>query len=179
MSILTADRSGRVALERDHVITARERHAWVREGGLSYPSRAIRTYDFLYIRNYEPDRWPAGDPPIYGDVDCHDLHYEAPTKEYIMRYRDDPDVQRLFKLSFGKRPGQELYDLRSDPHQLHNVAEEPEYGEAGLELSARLEAYLKETGDPRATGEEPLWDSYTYYGGKEPHPRENAPIPKR
>ena len=27
-----------------------------------YPVRAIRTREFLYVRNYEPDRWPAGNP---------------------------------------------------------------------------------------------------------------------
>ncbi len=176
ISILTAGRAGRIAPDRDHVITARERHAWVREGGLSYPSRAIRTYDFLYIRNYEPDRWPGGDPPLYGDIDCHDLHYEAPTKEYMMRHRHDPEVRRLFGLAFGKRPARELYDLRNDPHQMNNVAEEPEYREARLKVAAQLQAYLERTGDPRATGEEPMWDSYPYYGNKEPHPREGAPI---
>ena len=34
----------------------------------------IRTRDYLYIRNYQPDRWPAGDYRVvtnedYGDVD--------------------------------------------------------------------------------------------------------------
>ncbi|UCH63469.1 MAG: sulfatase [Fidelibacterota bacterium] len=179
MDILSTDRSGRVTPGRDHVVTARERHAWVRVDGLGYPSRALRTYDFLYIRNYEPDRWPAGDPPMYGDIDCRDLRYEAPTKEYLMRHRDDPAVQRLFEMSFGKRPTEELYDLRSDPHQMRNVAQEPEYRKARLELSARLKAYLEETGDPRATNQEPLWDSYPYYGSREFRPREGAPLPKQ
>ena len=31
----------------------------------SYPARAVRTEQFLYIRNYRPDRWPAGDPEMY------------------------------------------------------------------------------------------------------------------
>ena len=109
--------------------------------------------------------------PVYPD-----LHYEAPTKEYMMRHRHDPEVRRLFGLAFGKRPAHELYDLRNDPHQMNNVAEEPEYREARLKVAAQLQAYLERTGDPRATGEEPMWDSYPYYGNKEPHPREGAPI---
>lgn len=40
----------------------RERHANVRRGDLSYPVRAIRMNDYLYIRNFRADRWPAGDP---------------------------------------------------------------------------------------------------------------------
>ena len=48
-----------------------------------YPSRAIRTHRWLYIVNYEADRWPAGDPDfdaepegIYGDINA------GPTKSY-------------------------------------------------------------------------------------------------
>src|SRR6185436_20433148 len=50
---------------RDRVFIERERHANVRQGDLSYPVRAIRTRDYLYIRNFRPDRWPAGDPQQY------------------------------------------------------------------------------------------------------------------
>src|SRR5262249_2574460 len=60
---------------RDKVFLERERHANVRRGDLSYPVRAVRTKDFLYVRNFRPDRWPAGDPEMYfavgdfGDID--------------------------------------------------------------------------------------------------------------
>ena len=53
----------------------RERHANVRQGNLSYPASAIRTKDYLYISNFRPDRWPAGDPQLdvavgpFGDID--------------------------------------------------------------------------------------------------------------
>jgi N-sulfoglucosamine sulfohydrolase len=53
---------------RDHVLTGKERHVPGQEapdlGGT--PMRAIRTRDFLYIRNFRPDRWPAGTP----DAEC-------------------------------------------------------------------------------------------------------------
>ena len=39
---------------RDQVFIERERHANVRRGDLSYPVRAIRTRDYLYIRNFRP-----------------------------------------------------------------------------------------------------------------------------
>ena len=29
---------------------------------LGYPARAIRTKEFLYVKNYHPNRWPLGDP---------------------------------------------------------------------------------------------------------------------
>ena len=38
------------------IFIERERHANVRHDNQSYPIRAIRTRDFLYIRNLRPDR---------------------------------------------------------------------------------------------------------------------------
>jgi hypothetical protein len=150
---------------RDHVVTARERHDWCRENGLGYPSRAIRTYDFLYVRNYEPDRWPAGSPVLsneseglYSDCD------RSATKDYMMAHHDDPDVRPLYRLAFAKRPAEELYDLQRDPHQMKNVASDVRYRAVKKRLAHRLEAHLKRTGDPRALGREALWDTYPYYG---------------
>ena len=54
---------------RDVVFLERERHANVRVGSTGYPTRAIRTRDFLYIRNFRPERWPVGDPQAYKDPD--------------------------------------------------------------------------------------------------------------
>src|SRR5207247_929343 len=47
---------------RDMVFVERERYANVRKGDLSYPVCVVRTKEFLYVRNFWPDRWPAGDP---------------------------------------------------------------------------------------------------------------------
>ena len=58
---LLAPTGGQIDPTRTEVITGRERHvAAAREGYLPYPSRALRTPDFLYIRNFAPDRWPLG-----------------------------------------------------------------------------------------------------------------------
>jgi len=171
MPLLRSDRSGRVDVTRDFVVTARERHANSRAGTLGYPSRAIRTYDYLYIRNYEPDRWPAGDPPDYGDVDSWDLSYTSPTKEHMMNNANDAAVRPFFNLCFEKRPAEELYDLRSDTFEVTNVLAAPppearkssaDYEAIRKQLSDLLDRYLKQTGDPRATGEKPPWDAYPF-----------------
>ena len=50
---------------RTWVITGRERHVEnAREGYLPYPMRALRTKDYVYIRNFAADRMPmeAADP---------------------------------------------------------------------------------------------------------------------
>jgi len=151
---------------REYAYTALERHDGCRMGGKGYPCRAIRTKDFLYIRNYEPSRWPSGDPDAkncaraipFGEVD------QSPTKKLLME--NDDKFQKYFQLAFGMRPSEELYDLKSDPGQMNNVALEPEYVQIKSDLNKRLMKYTADTGDPRALGKEAPWDYYPYYGYK-------------
>lgn len=162
-SLLPLLEGGRQA-GRDRVFLERERHAHVRRGNLSYPSRAVRTDDFLYIRNLRPDRWPAGDPEMvfavgaFGDID------EGPTKELLLARRSDAAVARFYHLATDKRPAEELYDLRKDPHQLDNVANRPEYARQKRSLRTALEGWMRETADPRLASDDDRWDSYPYFG---------------
>lgn len=148
------------AVPRDHVFLERERHADVRRGNLGYPIRAVRTKDYLYIRNLRPDRWPAGDPIVfrsvgdYGDIDG------TRTKVYMREHQDDPGVKELFRLSFKKRPREELYVLAEDPYEIDNVASRPEYAEIKAELSAKVDAWMEETGDPRVDPDNDVFDHY-------------------
>jgi len=82
-----------------------------------------------------------------------------------LKYRDDPKVARLFELAFGKRPAEELYDLRRDPDQLNNIADRAEYAKIKSKLAAVLVAELKATNDPRVLGKADAFDRYPYYGG--------------
>jgi len=149
---------------RERVFLERERHAQVRRGDLGYPVRAIRNKDFLYIRNIEPDRWPAGDPEMYvsvgpfGDIDG------GPTKDLLMQRRDDPAIAKYFALATAKRPEEELFDLRKDPQQLDNVAAKREYAAAKSDLRAALLKWMRETHDPRAANSVSPWDRYPYFG---------------
>jgi arylsulfatase A-like enzyme len=149
---------------RDRAFLERERHAQVRRGDLGYPARAMRTRDFLYIRNFHPDRWPAGDPEMYvsvgpfGDIDG------GPTKDLLLQKRDDPAIARYFKLATDKRPSEELYDLRKDPQQLINVADKAEYSRTKATMQQALLKWMRDTGDPRASGNVDPWDRYPYYG---------------
>jgi len=83
----------------------------------------------------------------------------------MLKYRNEPEVAGLFELAFGKRPAEELYDLRKDPGQLNNVAGEPEYATIKSKLAAALMSELKATKDPRVLGRGDLFDKYPYYGG--------------
>jgi arylsulfatase A-like enzyme len=149
---------------RNAVFLERERHANVRRGDLSYPARAIRTKDFLYIRNLRADRWPAGDPEMYfavgpfGDIDG------GPSKDVLLERPSDPYTGRYFALATAKRPAEELYELRKDPGQIENVAMRPELARARKELRAALDKWMRDTGDPRATADDDRWDTYPYFG---------------
>ena len=156
---------------RDFIVTARERHAYVREGGKGYGGRSLINQDFLYIKNYNPDYWPAGDPPLYGDVDAHMLHYPSPTKVYMLKHKEKPGVRALFDLAFEKRPEEELYDLRKDPYQLNNVAYEDAYAQTKTELSTQLNQYLTATEDPRVVGGEMKWKYGEYFAERDKTPR--------
>lgn len=152
------------AVPRDHVCIERERHANVRRGNLSYPIRGIRTREYLYLWNIRPDRWAAGDPRVYfavgdyGDVDG------SRAKAYILEHSEAPAVQPFFQLNFAKRPTEELYDLRSDPHQLENVAGQAEYAATQRDLRAQVERWMQATADPRVDPACDVWDSYPYFG---------------
>ena len=143
---------------------AMERHDGCRRGGKGYPCRAIRNAGFLYIKNYEPSRWPAGDPDAsvcaraipFGEVDS------SPTKSLLMD--EQKRYQRYYDLAFAKRPTEELYDLKTDPDQLNNVAGVAKYANTLTDLRVALRDYLVKTKDPRETGGDVLWDYYPYYG---------------
>lgn len=170
VNILNSEKSGIIEPERDFMVTARERHAFVREGGAGYGGRSIITKDFLYIRNYESEQWPAGDPPLYGDIDAHMLHYPSPTKMYMLMNREKEGVRELFDLAFGKRPAEELYDLRNDPDQMKNIAKLADYQETKKVLAEKLNGYLKNTDDPRTVGGEMKWIGSQYFAEKDKKP---------
>ena len=162
LPLLETDRSGRVDAARDRIVTGLERHTYCRENGATYPIRALRTHDFLYIRNFEPDRWPTGGPEFissnkapHGDID------DGPFKDFMLREGSRLDFPREFQMGFGKRPAEELYDCNADPHQTANLAGNPEYAEVKQRMAAQLESYLRETNDPRIRGEDP-WQAYPY-----------------
>jgi len=156
--------TGESKVVRDRVFVARERHANVRKDDLGYPARAIRTREFLYLRNFHPDRWPAGDPELwkavgpFGDIDG------GPTKDAILAGKDDAKIGKLFQLACGKRPAEELYDIAKDPYQMNNVTDRPEYAEAKKKMRDELDRWMRETDDPRARGDDDRWDRFPYFG---------------
>jgi len=180
MDVLASTGSGQVDAQRTFVVTGRERHVdSARPGNLPYPQRAIRTKDFLYIRNFAPDRWPMGDPkglddpntepPSY-DVLCNDTFIAyadmdaSPSKAWMVHHRGEERVRRLFAMGFGKFPAEELYDLRIDPDYMHNVVQDPAYADVRQRLSDQLVDLLREQQDPRVVEEDCRYERPPYAG---------------
>ncbi|MBA4187314.1 MAG: sulfatase [Planctomycetaceae bacterium] len=161
--VLTSKQAGQVDPERSWVVTGRERHVGdAREGNLPYPQRALRTKDFLYIRNFAPDRYPLGDPKgvtadkapdanalenntyaAFADMDA------SPTKAWLVAHRSDPQWKWHYDYAFAKRPAEELYDLRTDRDQVKNVAGDKEHEATRKKLAEQLTKILTDAGDPR------------------------------
>lgn len=166
-NVLRSQQSGQVEPSRNWVIAGRERHvAFANENNLPYPQRSLRTPEFLYVRNFKPERWPLGYPvavtdstaPTQEDLEANTYAAFAdmdasPTKAWLVLHRNDAPWKRFYDLAFAKRPGEELYDLRQDPYQMNNIAANPKYAKDKARLSAQLLKILTEAGDPRVTGD--------------------------
>ncbi len=170
MNILDSKDQGLVDPSRTVAWAARERHSSSRYNNWTYPQRALRTPRFLYIRNFEPDRWPLGDPreikangnlgPVesaYCDIDL------SVTRNFMVQHHDDPVIGKFLQLAVAKRPAEELFDITTDPECLKNLAKDPAFEKTITELSGRMTDYLEKTGDPRAHGNGAIWDSYPRY----------------
>lgn len=170
LSTLLSAEQGLVDPTRTAAWAARERHSSSRYNNWTYPQRALRTPQYLYIRNFKPDRWPAGDPRVlkddgslgpmhgaYNDIDA------CPTLTLLTAGHSDPVLGRFLQLAVAKRPPEELFDIVLDPGCLTNLAGEAARAKTKADLSNQLTNYLKQTGDPRVVGDGDIWESYPRY----------------
>jgi hypothetical protein len=157
LNLFTSDQSGQVDPRRDHVLIGKERHDVGRPYDGGYPIRGIVQDNYLYLRNYEPSRWPGGNPETgYMETDG------SPTKTQCVQARVRPGLEHFWQASFGKKPAEELYDLRTDADCVTNLAERPEHAQLKTSLSTRMTTELAEQGDPRMAGNGRVFDEYPY-----------------
>jgi arylsulfatase A-like enzyme len=153
--ILESSKTGRVVPERDHVLIGKERTDVGRPNNWGYPIRGIVTAEHLYLRNYEPTRWPAGNPETgYLDTDG------SPTKSFILDLGRANRADRYWQRNFGMRPPDELYDLRTDRDCVRNLAADSAHAGRVAALRLRMETMLKAQGDPRMEGLGHVFDDY-------------------
>ena len=170
-NILESAKEGVVDSSRTRAFSGRERHSSSRWNNLTYPQRSMRTPQHLYIRNFKPQRWPAGAPQKYradgrGIEEMHLAYHDidaSPTLTALIEGRDEQGVGHYLDLAVGKRPAEELFDLVADPGCIVNLAGDPEHADLLGALREELDAYLLQTDDPRATGDGRIWDEYVRY----------------
>ena len=177
--ILVSDQEGHVDPLRLSAFSARERHSSSRWSNLSYPQRCVRTKRFLYIRNFRPERWPAGAPMKFGSSNyptngndaatlgpMHAAYHDidaCPTMTILVEGRKDPAIEQFFKLAVDRRPAEELYDVVSDPDCLKNLADDAAFSSTKNKLSKELETFLTTTGDPRIQDGGDVFEAYKRY----------------
>mgnify|MGYP001412543780 CR=1 FL=1 len=138
---------------RDHVLLGKERTDVGRPNDWGYPIRAIVRKDAVFIENFEPTRWPGGNPET-GYMDCD----AGATKSFILEAHRKNAADPFWQLCFGLRPGLEFYDVKSDPDLVRNLPEDPRM----TTLREELHAKLRQQGDPRMEGKGAIFDEYKH-----------------
>lgn len=127
--------------KRKYVFASRSKMDWTFDA-----MRAIRSKDYKLILNLMPER-PYCQFNQYKENNYPDL---AMLNLMNLKGELNADQARFMAAS---KPGIELYDLRKDPFELHNVAEDPAYAGIRKELTGELAAWRKAMHDPGVTEE--------------------------
>ncbi|MFL6550081.1 MAG: sulfatase-like hydrolase/transferase, partial [Povalibacter sp.] len=112
-----------------------------------YPMRALRTREFKYIVNLASPL----EFPIAGDI-ASSLSWKA------IQARPAAGLGRRSLETFLHRAPEELYDLRKDPDEIHNLAGNPAFADQLRRLRADMQEFRKDTHDPWLPGEASVFD---------------------
>jgi N-sulfoglucosamine sulfohydrolase len=114
------------------------------------PVRAIRTPDYLYIRNFHPHA-------KYHYTPAEILAMPSPRRDSWPNNSvlgttpfDHPSLK-----NWPARPREQLYDLRKDPMQFTNVSDNPEYADVLQRFANTLDEWMKNQNDPLLHGDIP------------------------
>ena len=134
--------------------------------------RTIRTKKYRYIRNFLPHQpyasfYPDGGffAPVPQESSPERAFWETsclPSKEKvhdpdgvflmlgpptIVRENGLSEAYRNYLIWQDHKPLEELYDVENDPEQIHNLADDPTFGEVKDELREKLYSWMIETDD--------------------------------
>ena len=132
---------------RSHVFTARDRF------DESYDMvRSVRDSRYRYIRNYYPNT------PYIVWIPYRN---NSPIMQEMYRLDAEDRLEGPQKIWFsGIRPPEELYDCRTDPHNIQNHAADPAYQGILSQLSKVLDDWRAESGDMGELSEEQMVHSW-------------------
>ena len=122
------------AQPRQYVFAVRDRVDEVYE-----MSRAVRDRRFKYIRNYMPYR------PV---MQHSDYSERTPTRKEFRRLAAEGKLSGPAKYMVSPtKPPEELYDTQSDPHEIRNLADSPEYREVLQQMRKAHQTWMVQTLD--------------------------------
>ena len=122
------------AQHREYVYIARDRYDEMYD-----TVRAVRDRRFKYMRHYHPEQ-PYMLHNRYRNI--HPIIQEM-WRLYVAGELTGPQLQ-MFQT---KRPAEELFDTEADPHEVHNLAADPDYEPYLQRLRAELDRWQREVGD--------------------------------
>lgn len=112
-------------------------------------SRAVRDSRYAYIRNY----WPQLPQGQYLDY-----LFQTPTTRVWQAAFQAGQCTPAQNAFWQTKPVEELYDLETDPHQVQNLAEEPQHRAVLTRLRAVLQQHLLATHDLGFLPESDMWE---------------------
>ena len=120
--------------------------------------RAVRTEKFKYLKNFKTDR-----PMLqaqYRDKYASILH--------LKKLNKDSALNKPQNWGFTRRVAEELYDLENDPHEINNLAKDPQYKEQLQKHRDILNNWIKQTDDKGQYPEsrEGLFEVFDQHGKK-------------
>jgi uncharacterized sulfatase len=121
--------------QREHIFGARDR-----ADDMYDLSRSVYDGRYLYIRHYLPHQ-----PPIQGGI-IFGPQVKESLRELHRVHAEGGDTEES-KALWTRRPFEELYDLHTDPQELHNLADQAAVAGVEERLAASLRAWLIETRD--------------------------------
>jgi N-sulfoglucosamine sulfohydrolase len=108
-----------------------------------FPQRAIRDVRYKYILNLHPERkWTTHFTLVPEIPVSHKAVYDT----WIERAKSDAATARLIDL-IERHPAEELYDTQADPHELRNLAADPEAGRVLARMRERMKQVRAQLGD--------------------------------
>jgi uncharacterized sulfatase len=132
-------------------------HAAVSNSGGEFPIRSARTRTHKYIRNFASGRTFTNNIT----ASAEDIRFWPSWED---KARTDAFAAARVNL-YQHRPPEELYDLRSDPYELKNLAADPAQKEVLAAMRKRLDDWMKQQGDTGQVGDAPKKGGNAKKGG--------------
>lgn len=129
---------GKTDQHRDHTFGVHTTRGII-NGSESYPIRSVRSRTHKLI-------WNLNHEAAFRNIVMSDKRQDAYWPSWLARAATDAAAKRLVG-AYQHRPEFELYDLRSDPYELRNLADEASSAPIQAALLTELKAWMTQQGD--------------------------------